>query len=163
MRENEYLKWMAKRTRTRWCNDSALRNDFMAAREYGAVGCTTDPPLSFEALATETEGYGPQVEEIRAKYSGRERVLEYYRLLVPGIAKEFLSIYERTKGRTGYVRSQVDPINKAAVERVLKAFPEFRKAYEGDGMKNEDFDSFGAVIMPLDGFDKTGWQKMLDL
>jgi transaldolase len=345
MRENAYLKWMAENTDTRWCNDSALRNDFTAAREYGAVGCTTNPPLSFEALTTETDRYGPGVEEIRLKFSGREKVLEYFRLLVPGIAKEFLPVYERSNGKTGYVRSQVEPrlsgdgaamlamgktisafgknvmvkipgtregvgvleelaalgipttptvcvsvaqlvavaqayergsaraekaglpvpastaafvmgrlqdylaslnvergspvsagdletavlaavkrtyqifkkegysqtimpaafrcacqvselaggafemtihpkiqdlviradengeirrekridapVDEAAVDRVLKAFPEFRKAYEPDGMKIEEFDSFGGVIMTLDGFDKTGWQKLL--
>ena len=66
-------------------------------------------------------------------------------------------------GEIGRVERIDVPVDKAAVERVLKAFPEFRKAYEGDGMKNEEFDSFGAVIMTLDGFDKTGWQKLLDL
>ena len=347
MRENEYLKWMAQNTDTRWCNDSALRGDYMAAREYGAVGCTTNPPLSFEALSTDTDRFGARVEEIRSKFSGREKVLEYFRVLVPDIAKEFLPVYERSNGKTGFVRSQVEPrlsgdgnamlamgktistfcknvmvkipgtnagvkvleelaalgipttptvcvsvaqlvavgqayergcarakkaglpvaastgafvmgrlqdylaslnsqrgspvstsdletavlaavkrtyqifkkegysqiimpaafrcarqvselagglfemtihpkiqelvtqadksgeikrekridaaVDEAAVDRVLKAFPEFRKAYEPDGMKNEEFDSFGGVIMTLDGFDKTGWQKLLTL
>jgi transaldolase len=55
------------------------------------------------------------------------------------------------------------PVDEAAVERVLKALPEFRKAYEPDGMTADGFDSFGGVIMTLDGFDKTGWQKLLTL
>ena len=54
-------------------------------------------------------------------------------------------------------------LDDAAIDRVLKAFPEFRKAYEPDGMKVEEFSSFGGVIMTLDGFDKTGWQKLLAL
>ena len=109
MRENAYLKWMAENTDTRWCNDSALLSDYMGAREYGAVGCTTNPPLSFEALTTDTDRFGARVKEIGSKYSGREKVIEYFRLLVPDIAKEFLPVFEKTNGKTGYLRSQVEP------------------------------------------------------
>ncbi|MCL1818791.1 MAG: hypothetical protein FWG35_07655 [Spirochaetaceae bacterium] len=109
MGENTYLKWMAENTDTRWCNDSALRADYMAAKESGAVGCTTNPPLSFEALSTETEGFAAKVAEVRGKFSGREKVLEYFRVLVPTITAEFYSLYEKTNGKTGYVRSQVEP------------------------------------------------------
>ena len=345
MSENAYLKWMAENTDTRWCNDSALRSDYMAAKENGAVGCTTNPPLSFEVLTVETEKFQSHVEDIRAKFSGREKVLEYFRVIVPYIAKEFLPLYESSGGKTGYVRSQVEPrlsadgnamlamgktistfcenvmvkipgtkagvqiieeltalginttptvclsvsqlvamaqayergcdrakkagiappvstaafvmgrlqdylatlntergspvstedletavlaavkrtyqifkkegysqvimpaafrcarqvselaggvfemtihpkiqemviqaynngeikrercidasLDDAAVDRVLKAFPEFRNAYDSNGMNAEDFDSFGGVIMTLDAFDKSGWQKLL--
>jgi transaldolase len=54
-------------------------------------------------------------------------------------------------------------VDEAAVERVLAALPEFRKAYEPNGMSADEFDSYGGVIMTLDGFDKTGWQKLLAL
>jgi transaldolase len=54
-------------------------------------------------------------------------------------------------------------VDESAIDRVLKAFPEFRKAYEPDGMTIEEFDSYGGVVMTLDGFDKTGWQKLLAL
>jgi transaldolase len=347
MAQNTYLKWMAENTDTRWCNDSALRDDYMAAMQSGAVGCTTTPPLSFEALTTNTDRFGARVEEVREKFSGRGKVVEYFRILVPDIAKEFYPLYEKTGGKTGYVRSQVEPrlsgdaeamlamgktistfaknvmvkipgtkagifvleelaalgipttptvcvsvsqliataqayergcarakkagipvpatttafvmgrlqdylaslnaergnpvstqdletavlaaikrtyqifkkegyaqtimpaafrcarqvselaggvfemtihpkvqrvvseafdkgeikkekridaeVDEAAVDRVLKAFPEFGKAYDPKGMSESEFDSFGGVIMTLDGFDKTGWQKLLSL
>jgi transaldolase len=109
MRENLYLKWMAENTGSRWCNDSALRDDYMDAIQYGAVGCTTNPPLSFEALTVNSDRFKEKVEAVRAGYSGREKVLEYFRVLVSEIAGEFLGVYENTKGKTGYVRSQVEP------------------------------------------------------
>jgi transaldolase len=345
--DNHFLKWMVENTDTRWCNDSALRDNYLQAIQNGAVGCTTNPPLSFEALTVETDRFGEKVKEIGSKFSGREKVLEYFRLLVPGIAKDFYPIYEKTGGKTGYVRSQVEPelsgdaeamlkmgktistfgknvmvkipgtkagvwvleelaalgipttptvcvsvpqliatawayergcerakkaglkpaastgafvmgrlqdylaalneergkpvstedletavlaalkrtygifkkegltqtimpaafrcarqvselaggvfemtihpkvqamlveadksgavkcekridapVDEKAVERVLKAFPEFRKAYEPDGMTIDEFDTFGGVIMTLDGFNKSGWQKLLAL
>jgi transaldolase len=55
------------------------------------------------------------------------------------------------------------PVDEAAVQRVLKALPEFAKAYEPNGMSADEFDSYGGVVMTLDGFDKTGWQKLLSL
>ncbi|GHV42701.1 hypothetical protein AGMMS49546_22230 [Spirochaetia bacterium] len=347
MAKNLYLSWMAANTDTRWCNDSALRNDFLSARDDGAVGCTTNPPLSFEALTTNTDRYGGKVKAVQAKFSGREKVLEYFRILVPDIAGEFYPVYEKSGGKTGYVRSQVEPrlagdaeamlamgktistfaenvmvkipgskagvwvleelaalgipttatvcvsipqmiaaaeayergaerakkaglklapttsalvqgrlqdflvvenektgnkvapadleaamtavlkrcykifkdrgyravimpaafrcasqvselaggvfemtihpkiqqllidadaagtvkhekridapVDEDAVERVLKGLPEFRRAYEPDGLKPDEFDSYGATVMTLDGFDKTGWQKLLAL
>lgn len=347
MGENVYLKWMSGNTDTRWCNDSALRDDYMNAMASGAVGCTTNPPLSFEALTTNTDRFGARVAQVREKFSGRGKVVEYFRILVPDIAREFFPLYEKTGGKTGYVRSQVEPrlsgdagamlemgktismfaknvmvkipgtkagifvleelaalgipttptvcvsvpqlvataqayergcarakkaglpagatttafvmgrlqdylaklneerggpvsvqdletavlaavkraysifkkegyaqtimpaafrcarqvselaggvfemtihpkvqklvaeafekggikqekridagVDEAAVDRVLKALPEFGKAYNPDGMSIDEFDSFGAVVMTLDGFDKTGWQKLLTL
>jgi len=347
MRDNSYLKWMAENTDTRWCNDSALRNDYLEAMQFGAVGCTTNPPLSFQALTENQDRFKEKIDEVRAKYQGREKVVEYFRIVVQDIAKEFLPLYEKSKGKYGYVRSQVEPklsgdadamlrmgktlasfgknvmvkipgtcsgvrvleelaalgiptpptvcvsvpqviatakayergcaraakagipapasttafvmgrlqdylasvnaergnpvstsdlewavlaavkrayrifkkkgykqvimpaafrcamqvselagglfemtihpkvqdlvidadkkgaikrekridadVDEKAVDRVLKAIPEFGKAYEPDGMAEKDFDAYGGVIMTLDGFDKTGWQKLLAL
>ena len=109
MRESSYLKWMAENTDTRWCNDSALRDDYMNALQYGAVGCTTNPPLSFEALTVNTDRFQAKVDAVRSKFSGREKVIEYFRILVPDIAAEFYPLYEKSKGKYGYVRSQVEP------------------------------------------------------
>ncbi|MCL2374368.1 MAG: transaldolase family protein, partial [Treponema sp.] len=60
-------------------------------------------------LTTETDSFQSRVEEVRSKFSGREKVLEYFRILVPHIAGEFMPLYERTGGKTGYIRSQVEP------------------------------------------------------
>jgi len=109
MSENTYLKWMAENTDTRWCNDSGLRDDYMAALASGAAGCTTNPPLSFEALTTNTDRFQAKVDEVRTKFSGSEKVLEYFRILVSDIAKEIYPLYEKSKGKIGYVRSQVEP------------------------------------------------------
>jgi transaldolase len=347
MRDNSYLKWMAENTDTRWCNDSALREDYLPAIQYGAVGCTTNPPLSFQALTENQDRFRAKADAVQTRYSGREKVVEYFRIVVQDISNEFMEMYEKSKGKYGYVRSQVEPklsgdaeamlkmgktlagfnknvmvkipgtkagvwvleelaalgipttptvcvsvsqviataeayergcaraakagipaaasttafvmgrlqdylaalntergnpvsvsdletaalaavkqaytyfrnkgykqiimpaafrcarqvselagglfemtihpkvqdqviesdkkgeikrekridaeVDKAAVDRVLKALPEFAKAYEPDGMKPEEFDTYGGVVMTLDGFDKTGWQKLLAL
>ena len=56
-----------------------------------------------------------------------------------------------------------NPVDAESVERVSEALPEFVKAYEPDGLAINEFDEFGATAMTLDGFDKTGWQKLLTL
>ncbi|MDR0561719.1 MAG: hypothetical protein LBG73_03430 [Spirochaetaceae bacterium] len=109
MRDHGYLKWMAENTDTRWCNDSALRNDYTQAIACGAAGCTTNPPLTFEALTTDTDRFQAQVEAVRSRFSGREKVVEYFRILVSDIAESFLPLYEQSSGAYGYVRSQVEP------------------------------------------------------
>jgi transaldolase len=53
-----------------------------------------------------------------------------------------------------------NPVDSDAVERVSRALPEFRMAYEPDGIDAKDFDAFGATMMTLSGFNETGWQKL---
>jgi hypothetical protein len=60
--------------------------------------------------------------------------------------------------------SRIDaPVDEDAVSRVERAFPEFAAAYELDGLTIDQFDTYGGVVMTLDAFDKTGWQKLLTL
>ena len=56
-----------------------------------------------------------------------------------------------------------DPVDMDAVGRVARALPEFQCAFDPQGLKPEEFDAYGATVMTLDGFDKTGWQKLYTL
>jgi transaldolase len=60
--------------------------------------------------------------------------------------------------RVERIGHEVDP---EAVDRVMNELPEFRMAYEPDGIAPEDFDAFGATSMTLNGFNETGWQKLI--
>ncbi len=44
------------------------------------------------------------------------------------------------------------PVDPAIVERLLEVFPDFRRAYEPDGMTVAEFDSYGATVRTLRGF-----------
>lgn len=48
------------------------------------------------------------------------------------------------------------PVDPAAIRR-LSALPEFRKAYEPDGLAKEEFIAFGATQKLLSQFIETGW------
>ena len=52
------------------------------------------------------------------------------------------------------------PVDPVALDRVLQALPEFRAAYEPDGLEHGEFDTFGATAMTLHSFDVTGWQML---
>lgn len=45
-----------------------------------------------------------------------------------------------------------DPVEPAIINALLTKIPDFRKAYEPDGMSVEEFDAYGATIRTLRGF-----------
>lgn len=45
-----------------------------------------------------------------------------------------------------------DPVDPAIVEGLYRHFPDFRKAYDVDGMTVQEFDSYGATVRTLRGF-----------
>ena len=45
-----------------------------------------------------------------------------------------------------------DPVPQDAVDELYRRFPDFRRAYDVDGMRPEDFDSYGATTRTLRGF-----------
>jgi transaldolase len=46
------------------------------------------------------------------------------------------------------------PVEPKIVEELLKKYVEFRKAYEEDGLKQEEFDGYGATVRTIRGFSK---------
>jgi transaldolase len=109
MSKFEYLSWMAKNTPTQWCNDSALMTDIEAALASGAIGCTSNPPLTHEALTVEPRLYADGVAAIPATAVGDDRIVELLGVVVRNIARRLHGLYEKSGGVHGYVRSQVQP------------------------------------------------------
>jgi len=54
------------------------------------------------------------------------------------------------------------PVEPKIVGELLKKFVEFRKAYEEDGMKPEEFDGYGATVRTIRGFSQ-GCQQLASL
>jgi len=121
MRENTFLQWMTENTQTRWCNDSALPADYGDAVRYGAIGCTTNPPLTYEAISTHPERYGAMVAEIKQRIPlAADRVVEYLGVVVRDVALAFSGIYRESGGKVGFVRSQVEPKRSADAQAMLE-------------------------------------------
>ena len=53
-----------------------------------------------------------------------------------------------------------DPVREEILQTLLAKFPEFRKAYDADGMTVEEFDSYGATRRTLRGFIQ-GYENLL--
>jgi transaldolase len=109
MIKHEYLNWMAKNTPTQWCNDSALMPELEAALASGAIGCTSNPPLTYLALTTEPELYRDGVAAIPASAKGDDRVVELLGVVVRRVAGRLHDLYEKSGKQYGYIRSQVQP------------------------------------------------------
>lgn len=106
---DSYLSWMAQHTITRYCNDSALTSTITHALANGAVGVTTNAPLSYEALTTnEAQDLDP-VATMDRTAQGDAKVVEMLGRVVRPIARRLEGIYEAAQGEYGYVRSQVQP------------------------------------------------------
>jgi len=95
-------------------------DDLENALSCGAIGCTSNPPLSYEALTTDAERYKAAISSISGKLSADDRVVELLGVVVVPIAARLEDLYYRSKGQYGYVRSQVQPkisSNAAAMYR----------------------------------------------
>ena len=64
------------------------------------------------------------------------------------------------RGEIEYKAAIGNPVDPEAVDKVARTLPEFDMAYDPGGLPVSGFDSFGATIMTLDNFDRTGWQKL---
>lgn len=109
MKKHAYLKWMTENTDTRWCNDSAMISDIVAALDSGAIGCTSNPPLTYEALTLTPEIFAAELAGIPADAAGDDRVVELIGVVVRHVAKILEEIFEKTNGQYGYIRAQVQP------------------------------------------------------
>jgi transaldolase len=109
MSKHEYLSWMAKNTPTQWCNDSALMTDIDDALASGAIGCTSNAPLTYEALTVETGLYVDGVAAIPPTAKGDDRVVELLGVVVRNIAGRLRGVYEASGRTRGYIRCQVQP------------------------------------------------------
>lgn len=75
-------------------------------------GCTTNPPLAFQALNSSPEFWRERVDDLAASHPDLDKKglawLTYKEILVRG-AEMYLPIYQSSKGRFGWISGQLDP------------------------------------------------------
>ena len=109
MNNQPYLKWMAANTETDWCNDSAMMDEIDKALENGASGCTSNPPLSFQALTATLEVFSEELERFPREISGDKKAVELIGIVVRTIAKKLQPLFHESKETRGFIRAQVQP------------------------------------------------------
>ena len=109
MIKHQFLNWMAQNTKSCWCNDSAVISELNDALESGAIGCTSNPPLTYEALTRDGERYTQAVAAISPKLKGDDRIVELLGVVVRNFSQRLMPLYESSNGEYGYIRSQVQP------------------------------------------------------
>lgn len=119
MGDNGYLHWMAAQTDTKWCNDSAIESEIKKALNSGAVGCTSNPPLTYQALTQTPELFADQVQALPQDLDGDGRVVELMGIVVRHIAQLVRPVYDETQGAHGYIRTQVQPSLSGDAEAML--------------------------------------------
>jgi len=71
-------------------------------------------------------------------------------------------IAEMLEGETEFVEKIDRPVDPAIIDRLMK-MPEFRKAYEPDGMKIDEFITFGSCNRTIDQFINDGWNVLMNV
>ena len=80
--------------------------------------------------------------------------------MIMSIAPKIASMLGEVEGP---FREQIDePVPQDVIDRLM-TMPEFRKAYEPDGMKMEEFITFGSTNRTLDQFVNSGWNHIESL
>lgn len=120
MIKHGYLKWMAENTDTQWCNDSAIIEEINSALDSGATGCTSNPPLTYITLTQAPEIFSEELAKISASVTGDNKVVELIGVVVRHISKMLYEMYEKSEGRYGYIRAQVQPGLSADANAMLK-------------------------------------------
>lgn len=117
--KNEYLSWMAANTPSQWCNDSAMFTEIEHAFKDGAVGVTTNPPLTYQVLTEMPELFSQDLAALDGQVQGDERVINLIGLVVKKIASKIHETFTESSGAYGYVRAQVKPLDSKDRDAML--------------------------------------------
>lgn len=116
---NTYLDWLVRATKTKWWHDSARAIELDIALEHGAIGVTTNPVLASVALKADRKLLESPLETLLARELQPEQKAEaLMRLAVTKATERLLPEYEASKGRSGFVCAQVNPLHADDRERM---------------------------------------------
>lgn len=100
------------------CSQAALRTQLerlyceQSPEKSVFVGCTTNPPLSWQAIQKDRPRWDAWIKAEHKKHPGMSRgelFWHTYRAVVKAGAEAFLPVFEKSGYKQGYVSGQVDP------------------------------------------------------
>jgi transaldolase len=106
-----YLDWVIENTRTKWWHDSAEAAELELGLKRGAIGVTTNPLLANVAVNKNRTLWGNAVEEVIARNLPAEAKAEaLMQIAVTRTAEKLVPEYEASRGQSGFVCAQVNPL-----------------------------------------------------
>ena len=115
-----YLNWLLAQTATRWWHDSAAAAELETGLSRGAVGVTTNPVLAAAALKTDRERWRAQIDRVTAAKQPAEQHAEaLMQVVVTPAAARLMPEFEASRGASGFVCAQVNPLRAGDRECML--------------------------------------------
>ena len=115
---SSYLLWLATEGGSQWNNDSALIKDIEQAEKNGAIGATTNPPLSHEAVVSEPDRYPTLPDK---NLSDDEFAFQAMSMVVKRLSDHFLPLHRKRGPYFGCVRAQVAPNQSRDANAMLES------------------------------------------
>jgi len=106
---SSYLQWLVSNTKTSWWHDSADPAELAKGLADGAVGVTTNPLLSYQAIHAHPERWAELLQTVPKGLTPQQRAEAIVTIVVRRTAEQLLSIHAQTQGKQGYVCAQVNP------------------------------------------------------
>jgi len=123
---NTYLAWLVRDTKTKWWHDSARESELDIALRHGATGVTTNPVLASVALKADRKLLQSPLEALLAReLQPEEKTEALMRLAVTKATEKLLPGYEASKGTSGFVCTQVNPLHADDPERMYSMAKRF--------------------------------------
>lgn len=117
---SSYLNWLLAKTATRWWHDSAAAAELAVGLSRGAVGVTTNPVLASAALKTDREMWRAEIDRVTAaKLPSEQHAEALMQIVVTAAADRLLPEFEASRGASGFVCAQVNPLRAGDREGML--------------------------------------------
>lgn len=115
-----YLSWVVENTETAWWADCIDPAELALGIERGAVGATSNPFLSHQALSRNKAAWSAESRAILAqRLPADEKAEALMSIAIRHAAEQLLPRHEQSNGRMGYVCAQVNPTHPGDREYML--------------------------------------------
>lgn len=123
-----YLSWVIENTETAWWADCLDPAELALGIERGAVGATSNPFLSYQALSRNKSAWSAESRAVLArKLPADEKAEALMSIAIKHAAERLVLQYEQSEARVGYVCAQVNPAHQGDREYMLAMARRFTK------------------------------------
>lgn len=171
--KQSYFHRVAALTPTKMWINNVTPEEADLAIAAGAMGCTQNPSYTWKMLTHETGKAGALAlldETLKESSDDNEVECILQRKLVQRVAERFMTVYNRTNGRHGYVSIQGDPIHEEDPQVIIDEGRKNRQMSPNIMIKipatKAGLEAMGALIeenTPLNATEIMGLSQVIDV